>query len=83
MAKSASFLAVDAPNVIVSSVKQAEMGSDLILRLVETLGKAAAIVLRFPSVSFFWRGNIKPFEIKTLRVNPQTGDIREVNLLEE
>jgi alpha-mannosidase len=83
MSQSASFLAVDTPNVIVSSVKQAETGNELVIRLVETLGKATATVLRFPSVSFSWRGNIKPFEIKTLRVNPQTGDIREVNLLEE
>ncbi|MDR2139961.1 MAG: hypothetical protein LBP50_10495 [Tannerella sp.] len=83
MSKSASFLSVDTPNVIVSAIKQSETGNDLVIRLVETLGKAAAPVLRFPSASFSWRGNIKPFEIKTLRVNPQTGDIREVNLLEE
>ncbi|MDR2040714.1 MAG: twin-arginine translocation signal domain-containing protein [Tannerella sp.] len=83
MSKSASYLVVDTPNVTVSSIKQSETGSDIIIRLVETLGKAAAAVLRFPSANLSWRGSIKPFEIKTLRVNPQTGDIREVNLLEE
>jgi alpha-mannosidase len=83
MPKSASFLAIDSPNVIVSAIKQSETGSDLVIRLVETLGQAAAPVLRFPSVDISWRGNIKPFEIKTLRVNPQTGAIKEVNLLEE
>ncbi|MDR2765804.1 MAG: twin-arginine translocation signal domain-containing protein [Tannerella sp.] len=83
MPKSASFLAINTPNVIVSAIKQSETGSDLVIRLVETLGKAAAPVLRFPSVNISWRGNIKPFEIQTLRVNPQTGNIKEVNLLEE
>jgi alpha-mannosidase len=30
-----------------------------------------------------WTGNFRPCEIKTLRMNQKTGDIKEVNLLEE
>ncbi|MDR3194662.1 MAG: twin-arginine translocation signal domain-containing protein [Tannerella sp.] len=84
MPKSNSYLSVDnAPNVIVASVKKAETNNDFILRLVETQGKAASPTLRFPSADFSWRGTLKPGEIKTLRLNPQTGYIKEVNLLEE
>jgi alpha-mannosidase len=30
-----------------------------------------------------WTGSFRPFEIKSLRMDHNTGDIREVNLLEE
>jgi alpha-mannosidase len=83
MSKSGSFLSVDAPNVIISAVKMSEEHTDGIIRLVETMGKDTAVTLRFPSENHQWNGKIKPFEIKTLRVNPQSGHIKEVNLLEE
>ena len=83
MRKSGSFLSVDAPNVIVSAIKMSEVQNDVILRLVETMGKDTAVTLRFPSVNFQWNGKIKAFEIKTLRLSPQSGNVREVNLLEE
>jgi alpha-mannosidase len=83
MRKSGSFLSVDAPNVIVSAIKMSEQQNDAIIRLVETAGKASTVTLRFPSVNYQWNGNIKPFEIKTLRMNTQSGNVREVNLLEE
>lgn len=83
MPKSDSYLSVDAPNVVVAALKLSEEGNDGIIRLVETLGKATSVTLRFPSADFEWRGNIKAFEIKTLRLDMQTGNAREVNLLEE
>ena len=83
LSKSGSFLSVDAPNVIVSAVKLSEEQNDGIIRLVETMGKETTFTLRFPSVYFEWSGKINAFEIKTLRMNTQTGNIREVNLLEE
>ncbi|MDR3194487.1 MAG: twin-arginine translocation signal domain-containing protein [Tannerella sp.] len=83
MPKSNSYLSIDVPNVIVSSIKKAETNDDLILRLVETHGLAASPTLHFPSANFSWRGQLKACEIKTLRLNPQTGYIKEVNLLEE
>ena len=84
MAKSGSFLAMDSANVVVAAVKQAEDGADLIIRCVETSGvstTAATLDLRF--VSRKWTGDFRPYEIKSLRVNPKTGVVREVNLLEE
>jgi alpha-mannosidase len=83
MNKSGSFMSVDAPNVIVAAVKLAENGKDGIIRLVETMGKDSAVTLRFPSFDYQWNGDIKAFEIKTLRLNEQSGAISAVNLLEE
>jgi alpha-mannosidase len=83
MPRSQSFMAIDAPNVILSVIKQAEIGEDIIIRCVETsdLPATAGIDLRFTDRK--WSGTFRPFEIKTLRVNRNTGEIREVNLLEE
>jgi len=83
MFKSASFLSVDAPNVIISAIKMAEESYDGIIRLVETFGKETTFTLRSPLAYFEWSGKIKAFEIKTLRLSVQTKTIREVNLLEE
>ena len=81
--KSDSFLAVDSQNVLVSAIKVAEDGEDIIIRCVETSGLStkASINLRF--VNRKWAGNFNPYEIKTLRVDKNSGGIIEVNLLEE
>ena len=78
-----SFLEVDAKDVVVSAIKEAEDGSDTIVRAYETTGTAtrARIDLRFAHTA--WSGEFKPFEIKTLRVNAKTGEVSEVNALEE
>lgn len=81
--KSGSFLAVDVPNVIVTSIKKSEMGDDLIIRCVETMGEQASAKLQFASGQHVWTGNFGPCEIKTLRYNPKKKSIKEVNLLEE
>lgn len=78
-----SFLEVDANDVVVSAIKQAEDGSDTIVRAYETAGTVtrARIALRFAHAA--WSGEFKPFEIKTLRVNAKTGKVSEVSALEE
>ncbi len=83
-AQSASFLSVDVPNVVVSDVKQAEDGNDLIIRCYETAGRATKASLDLGLVHRHWTGEFHPLEIKTLRV-PLTveGKIREVNALEQ
>jgi alpha-mannosidase len=81
--KAGSFLAVDAPNVIVSAVKLAENGDDVIIRCVESDGEKTSAVLDLAFADRRWKGNFNPFEIKTLRIAIRTGDIKEVNLLEE
>ena len=83
MSKSGSYMSVDAPNVIVAAIKMSESGNNGIIRIVETMGKDSAVTLRFPSINNQWNGKIKAFEIKTLRINSQSGNITEVNLLEE
>lgn len=81
--ESDSFLSIDAPNIVAGAIKKSETGDDLILRLVETGGTptTAAIDLRFARKT--WSGHFGPYQIKTLRLNPRTGIIKEVNALEE
>jgi alpha-mannosidase len=81
--KSGSLLAVDAQNVIITAIKQSEKGEDLIFRCVETTGSETRVTIDLRFSGSKWSGNFRSFEIKTLRMNRKTGDIREVNLLEE
>jgi len=82
--QSASFLAVDVPDVVVEDVKQAEVGNDLIIRCYETAGHAAHATLDLGMVHRQWTGDFHPLEIKTLRVPLNAaGKIREVNALEQ
>jgi alpha-mannosidase len=78
----ATFLSVDAPNVVVSVVKKAEDGDDLIIRCYETAGREAKATLDLGLVNRHWTGTFRPLEIKTLRVPRAGGEIREVNALE-
>ena len=48
MPASASYCQVDAPNVMVLTLKRAEDGRGLILRLVETEGRACEAVVALP-----------------------------------
>lgn len=81
--QSGSFLSMSAPNVVVSSMKLAENGEDLIIRSYETDGKPAAATLDLRFAKKQWTGNFRPSEIKTLRMDRRTGAIREVDALEE
>ncbi|MGD9555827.1 MAG: alpha-mannosidase [Mangrovibacterium sp.] len=83
MPKSGSFLAVDTPDVIVSSIKQSEDEDDLIVRCVEAAGKASPATLDLAFAGRKWKGNFSAFEIKSLRIAKKTGEVKEVNLLEE
>jgi alpha-mannosidase len=67
----------------VAAIKLAENNNDIILRCVETEGLdcMANLDLRFSGTK--WQGKFRPFEIKTLRMNRKSRQIREVNLLEE
>jgi alpha-mannosidase len=79
----ASFLSVDAPNIVVSVLKNAEDGDDLIVRCYETDGRATRATLDLGIVNRRWRGDFHPLEIKTLRIPRSGGEIRETNALEE
>jgi alpha-mannosidase len=79
----ASFLECDAPNVLLSVLKKSEDGGDVIVRGYETHGRAVNAVIRVQRRGRVLRAAFAPHEIKTLRVNPKTGAVVEVNLLEE
>jgi len=81
--QSGSFLSVDAGNVVVTALKKAEEGDDLILRCYETDGRATTATLDLGFVHQRWTGHFRPLEIKTLRIPLEGGEIREVNLLEK
>ncbi len=81
--KSNSFISVDKPNIIISSIKEAEDNNDMIIRCVETSGMATTAGLDLSFMRQTWKGNFRPCEIKTLRINRSSGKIIEVNLLEE
>jgi alpha-mannosidase len=81
--KSGSFLSVDTPSVIVSAIKQSEEGDDVIIRCVEVTGKPALATLDLGFAGRKWKGRFSPFEIKSLRIAKKSGEIKEVDLLEE
>ena len=83
LAPAASLLSVSAENVIVSAIKQAEEGGDLVLRCYESAGREADATVELSFAGRRWQGRFRPFEIKTLRFRPQSGSFDEVNLLEE
>ncbi len=78
--KSRSFAAVAAPNVLVSSMKKAENGDNLIVRLWETGGKATRTTLtvegrKYPLAIGAW-------QLKTVAIARRTGKMVECDLLE-
>lgn len=67
----------------VAAVKKAESGNDIIIRLFEPTGKKRNAILSMPVFSIKTKVSLSPFEIKTLRVNPRTKKITQVNLIEQ
>src|SRR4051812_14578828 len=79
----ASYARIEPEHVVVGAVKQAEDGDDLIVRVVETAGRAATARLALPAwdreVSFA----IGPFEIRSFRVRPGSAEAPiEVDVIE-
>ena len=54
----------------------------MIVRLYETDGVATTANLDLHFANVRWKGKLHPFEIKTLRVDPQSKRVEEVNILE-
>ncbi|HQK96048.1 MAG TPA: glycosyl hydrolase-related protein, partial [Armatimonadota bacterium] len=70
--------------VVLSAAKRAE-GDDeaLILRLYEPTGQGRETRLSLPWLGGELSVALSPFEVKTLRVNPDTGEVTETDLLEQ
>ncbi|WP_052487001.1 alpha-mannosidase [Gordoniibacillus kamchatkensis] len=79
----ASYISVDQDNIIVSSVKKAEEGNDLIVRCYETSKTATRATIRLPYADRVIEASFGPCEIKTFRV-PEDADlpVTETNMLE-
>ncbi len=76
---SRSFLAVSAPNVLVSALKKAESGDALVIRLWETGGKKTRFQLSLDGTSFSIE--IGPWQLRTYRLR-RNGHLIETDLLE-
>lgn len=75
-----SFVSVDAPNVVVSAIKQSEEKDGIIVRCFETHGRPAKcrFQLSVPNVS--WDADIGRYEIKTWLI--RENEVVETDLLE-
>lgn len=81
--QSDSFIAVEPHNIIVTVIKQAEDGQDLILRAVETNKSNARAVILLPKWERSIEADFSPCEIKTFRVpSDPAKPVIETNLLE-
>ncbi len=78
-----TLMGTEADNVLISVVKKSEDGDDLIIRGYETAGRPAKTVLHIPSLDATFDLEFTAHEIKTVRINPKTKTLVEVNLLEE
>jgi alpha-mannosidase len=65
-----------------AAFKRAEDGKDLIIRLFEPTGRKRSTTLSLPFAGARKKVNLSPFEIKTLRFNPNRRRFIEVDLLE-
>jgi alpha-mannosidase len=79
-----SFVATDSENIVVSVLKQAEEGEDLILRCYETARAATTAKICLPHWGREIEARFRPCEIKSFRIpRDAAAPVVEVNILEE
>ena len=77
-------LAVLSDKVVqIATIKRAENNNDIIVRLFEPTGRKRKTVLTLPVIGKKVSVKLAGFEIKTLRINSQSGKYTEVDLLEK
>ena len=82
--QSDSFIHVSPDNVMVTVLKQAEDGDDLILRAVETNQAVTQAIIEIPHFGKVIETTFNPCEIKTFRIPKDVNlPVCETNLLEE
>jgi alpha-mannosidase len=81
--RAGSYEGAESENVVVSTLKQAENGNDLIVRCFETAGMDGRASLRLPAWDRVIEADFSPYEFKTFRV-PRDGarPVTEANLIE-
>ena len=77
-----AFMTVSNPAVIISSFKKAEDGEGYTLRIYESAGRESEAVLRVPSLGIEEKLTLRPFEIRTLRLDARNREIREAGILD-
>jgi alpha-mannosidase len=82
MGNFASAVAVSPENVLLTVLKRAEDGDDLIARFYETAGRETEARVDLYFAELAWRGTLRPFEIKTVRFDPLHKRVAEVDMLE-
>jgi alpha-mannosidase len=80
--KALPFVVLRGTAVVVTALKKAERGRDIIIRLFEPTGKARSAMLELPFANAKINVHLRAFEIKTLRFSPKTKKFREVDLTE-
>lgn len=76
-----SALDVDKENIVVTSIKSAENGNGIIMRIVETNGTATDATVDFTALNTKFSMSWKPQEIKTVRIMPD-GKVTECMITE-
>ncbi len=65
-----SGIAIDQPNILLSTLKNAYNGDGLILRLWEAFGKETNATVELPLLGSSFQARFTPFEVKTFRLRP-------------
>jgi alpha-mannosidase len=81
--KSRPFVVLEDPAVVMTALKKAEDGKDLIIRLFEPTGRPRTAGLALPALRARTDVSLRGFEVKTLRFDKKTKMFREVDLLED
>jgi len=77
-------LAILSDNIIqITTIKKAENGNDLIIRLFEPTGKNRKTILTLPVFKKKLNIHLSAFEIRTLCIDIKTGNVVETNLIEK
>ena len=77
-----SFITINADNIILTAMKQHEDSEDIIVRIHEADGKSTAASVSIPSMHKSWKGMMKPYEIKTLRLPKGKEESYEIDFIE-
>jgi alpha-mannosidase len=76
-------VAVDDPAVQMSCFKAADDGDAYIVRLFEPTGTPRVVGLTVPALNLQHKVPLTAFEVQTLRIEPATRSVTNVNLIEE
>lgn len=77
------FVTLDHQGVRISSMRLSRDGAGVLVRLFEARGEGARTTLRLPILGVAHEVTLAPFEVKTLRIERDSGAVAEVPMLED